>query len=181
MYVFFIIASMTVSIRDEKLNGTFRRLLSAPDSRSEILGGKKLATMLVGFIQVMILFLVGALVFRLGLGKDPLAFLVLTGTLVAAAAAMGLAASTTRLQGAALAAPLIIGALLGGCMFPLDLMPPFLRAFSYAVPHSWALNGYQNLMVRGQGLQEILPQVGVLLAFAAVFFMIAVLRFRFED
>ncbi len=181
MYVFFIITTLAGSIRAEKLNGTFRRLLSAPVSRSELVAGKLMATMLVGFVQVIFLFLVGAVVFRLGLGRDPLAFLALTGALVAAAATLGMAVSTTSLKGAGLAAPLIIAALLGGCMFPTDLMPPFLRSLSYAMPHSWALNGYLSLMVRGQGLQEILPQIGVLLGFALVFFLIAVWRFRFDD
>jgi len=181
MYVFFIITSMAGSIRAEKLNGTFRRLLSAPVSRAELAAGKLIAAMLAGFVQVIFLFLTGAVVFKLGLGRDPLAFLILTGTLVAAAAALGMAVSTTSLKGAGLAAPLVIAALLGGCMFPIDLMPPFLRSLSYAVPHSWALNGYLNLMVRGQGLQEILPQIGALLGFALVFFLIAVWRFRFDD
>ena len=181
MYVFFIISTMAGSIRAEKLNGTFRRLLSAPVSRTELVAGKLLATMLVGFTQVIFLFVVGAVVFKLRLGRDPLAFLILTGALVAAAATLGLAVSTTSLKGAGLAAPLIIGALLGGCMFPIDLMPPFLRSLSYAMPHSWALNGYLSLMVRGLGLQEILPQIGALLGFALVFFLIAVWRFRFDD
>ncbi len=181
MYVFFIIAGMTSSIRAERLNGTFRRLLSTPVSRTELVAGKMLATMLVGFTQVIFLFIVGAVLFKLGLGRDPLAFLILTGALVAAATTLGLAVSTTSLKGAGLAAPLIIAALLGGCMFPIDLMPPFLRSLSYAMPHSWALNGYLSLMVRGLGLQEVLPQIGALLGFALVFFLIAVWRFRFED
>ncbi len=181
MYVFFIITSMAGSIRQEKLNGTFRRLLSTPISRAELLGGKLLASLSVGLIQVMLLFLVGALVFNLGLGNDPVAFLLLTFSLVLAAASLGLAISTTRMRGAGLPAPLIISALLGGCMFPLDLMPTFLRSISYIVPHSWALRGYQNLMVRGMGLQEILPQISALLGFALVFFLLAVWRFRFDD
>jgi ABC-2 type transport system permease protein len=180
MYVFFIITTMSASIRQEKLNGTFRRLLSAPIGRAEILGGKMLATMLVGVLQVLILFIFGAIFFHLGLGNDPLAFLVLTIALVAAATAIGLAASTTQMRGAGLGVPLVVAALLGGCMFPLDLMPPFLRTVSYFVPHSWALAGYQNLLVRGQGLEQILPQVAVLLLFAALFFFIAIRRFDFE-
>ncbi|RPJ46829.1 MAG: ABC transporter permease [Chloroflexi bacterium] len=118
--------------------------------------------------------------FKLDLGNDPLAFFMLTIAMVATAASIGLAASTTRLRGSGLAAILIIAALLGGCMFPLDLMPSFLRTASYLVPHSWALNGYQNLMVRGQGLQEVFLQILVLLAFAALFFWIALRRFNFE-
>ncbi|MBE0698758.1 MAG: ABC transporter permease, partial [Anaerolineaceae bacterium] len=165
MFVFFIATSMVGSIRQERLNGTFRRLLSAPTSRAELLGGKLLASLLIGLIQVFILFLVGALVFRIGLGNDPLAFLLLTAALVFTAASLGLAISTTQIKGAGFSALLIIAALLGGSMFPLDLMPPFLRSLSNLVPHSWAINGYQNLMVRGLGLQEVLPQIGMLLGF----------------
>lgn len=181
MYVFFIITSMSGSIRQEKLNGTFRRLLSSPTSRSELLGGKLLASLLIGLIQVIILFLVGILLFDLKLGEDPLAFLLLTVALVLAAACLGLAVSATSLKGSGMAAPLIIAALLGGCMFPIDLMPPFLRSLSYLVPHSWALRGYQDLMVRGMGVQDALPQIAMLLLFAGLFFIFAIWRFRFDD
>jgi ABC-2 type transport system permease protein len=181
MFVFFIVTTMSASIRQEKVHGTFRRLLSTPVSRAELLGGKMLATMLVGLGQVLLLFLVGAVFFRLGLGKDPLAFLLLTIVLVATAASIGLAISASRGRLAGVGAMLIIAAALGGCLFPLDLMPPFLRSLSYFVPHSWALMGYQNLMVRGQGLPEVLPQIGALMAFALLFFAFAVRRFEFED
>ena len=181
MFVFFIITSLSASIRSERLNGTFRRMLSMPVGRGELLAGKMLASIVIGVTQVIVLFVVGALVFRMGLGNSPLAFLVLTIALVACAAALGLAASTTRIKGAGLAAPLIIAALLGGCMFPPDLMPPFLRALSYAVPHRWALNGYQNLLVRGLGFEQVAPQIAALLLFTALFFFFAVRRFDFTS
>lgn len=181
MYVFFIIATLAGSIREERLNGTLRRLLTTPASRSELLGGKLLSTMIIGLAQVIILFGVGALLFKLNLGSDPLAFLLLTLALIATATAIGLALTTFSVKGGALTGLLIISALLGGCMFPLDLMPPILRTLSYLTPHSWALTGYQNLMVRGQGLTEVLPQILVLLAFAVVFFLIAVRRFDFQS
>lgn len=180
MYVFFIIATMSASIAQEQSTGTFRRLLSAPVSRAELLGGKLLTAMLVGLAQVFILFGVGAAAFKLDLGGDPLAFFLLTIALVAAATAIGLAAATTQLKRGGLTAPLVIAALLGGCLFPLDLMPPFLRGLSLLVPHSWAMNGYLNLMVRGQGLQQIFPQIAALVGFAALFFLIALRRFDFE-
>jgi ABC-2 type transport system permease protein len=181
MYVFFIITTLSSSIRAERRNGTFRRLLSTPISRADLLGGKLLATVIIGLVQVLIMFAVGAILFKLGLGKDPLAFFLLTVTLVTTAVALGLAISTTNLGNGILIPPLIISALLGGCMFPLDLMPPFLRSLSVITPHSWALTGYQNLMVRGQGLVEVFPQIAVLAGFALLFFLIAVRRFNFED
>lgn len=181
MFVFFLVSALSGSIRDERQHGTFRRLMSAPISKVELLGGKFLAALCIGLFQVILLFLVGSLIFHLGLGNDPLAFLLLTLALVLAAAALGLAVSTTSLGGAGLTTPIIISALLGGCMFPLELMPPFLRSLSYFVPHSWALKGYQNLMVRGLGLEEVIPQIAALLGFALLFFLFAAWRFRYEE
>lgn len=181
MFVFFIAATMGSSLRQERQNGTLRRLLSLPISRTDLLGGKMLATMAIGLGQVLILFSVGALLFKLNLGNDPLAFILLCLALSCTAAAIGLAAATTRLHDAALIAILVVSALLGGCMFPLDLMPPFMRTLSLFVPHRWALVGFQNLMVRGQGLQQVFPQIVVLLVFAAVFFAVAARRFTFEN
>ena len=45
---------------------------------------------------------------------------------------------------------------------------------------TWALEAYQEIMVRGGGLMDVLPHCGVLLAFTAAFFAVALWRFRFE-
>jgi len=179
MFVFFIIVYLSGTIQAERLNGTFKRLLSVPVARRNLLGGKLLTSLIIGLAQIAIMFGIGVFAFGMDLGQDVLALFLLTVSLVAAATAIGLAAATTNAENV-LIAPLIVGALLGGCMFPVDLMPQFLRAVSYVVPHSWAMTGYQDLMVRGQGLLQVLPQIGVLLAFAVVFFVIAVRRFDYE-
>lgn len=181
MFVFFIISYLSAVIRDEKRNGTYRRLLTMPVKRAWLLGGKLLGALVIGLAQVAIMFAIGALVFGLDLGSDWIGLVLLTVSLVAAAASMGLATSTIKGAQGVMTAPLIISALVGGCMFPVDIMPAFLRNISYIVPHRWALLGYQNLLVRGQGVLDILPQVGVLLAFAAVFFAIAIWRFDYEE
>ena len=180
MYVFFIISYLSSAIQDEKQNGTFKRLLSLPVSRRSLLGGKLLTGLIIGLAQVAIIFGVGFFVFGLDLGQDLVALFLLSTSLVAAATAIGLAAATTN-AGSVLIAPVIVGALLGGCMFPIDLMPQYLRTISYVVPHSWAMTGYQNLLVRGQGLLQILPQIGVLWAFAVIFFVISVRRFDYDS
>jgi ABC-2 type transport system permease protein len=180
-FVFFLIGYLTSAISAERRSGMYRRLLSMPVKPATLLAGKLISTLLIGLVQVGIMFLVGNLVFKLDLGRDFLALGLLTVMVVSAAVAIGLAASTSRISESVMIAPLIITALLGGCMFPIDLMPPFLRTISYFVPHSWALTGYQTLMVRQQGLLDILPQLGVLALFVLVFFTIAVRRFDFLE
>ena len=181
MFAFFIVTYVHSTIRTEKVGGTFTRLLSAPVPRTALLGGKLLSAVIVGVLQVALMFAVGKFGFGLGLGSDPVALVLLTITMVAAATGIGLAAATSNLSGGALTAPLVVSALLGGCVLPTDMLPPQVRAVAKIVPHSWALNGYQNLMIRGHGLAQVLPQIGVLLIFTVVFFAIAAWRFDFED
>lgn len=69
---------------------------------------------------------------------------------------------------------------LGGCFVPRFVMPVWLRTVGLVTPHAWALDAYQDLLVRGYGLFEVLPKVGALAAFAVAFFAIGVWRFRFE-
>ena len=74
----------------------------------------------------------------------------------------------------------MVMALLGGCWYPIELFPQFVRTAVKILPTSWAMQGMLNIVLRGQGLSSILPQAGVLLLFAAVFFAIGVWRFRYE-
>lgn len=180
MYVFFLVGTVSGSIRDEKSLGTFRRLLYTPAQRAALLGGKLLAVVIVGLLQVLILFTVGVLAFGMQIGSQYAGLALMTVATVLAAVGIGAAAAGMK-GGQALIPVLILSALVGGCMFPIDLMPPFLRTASLFVPHSWALTGFQDLMVRGQGLAAVLPEAGVLLAFAALFFFLAVRRFDFEE
>lgn len=176
MFVFYLVGTVAASLRLERSAGTMRRLASAPVARPLVVGGKILAAVVVGILQVAILFAVGRFGFGMGLGSAPLALLLLTVCMVLAAVAIGLLAFTLRAE-VALTVPLIVAALIGGCMFPSSWLPPFLRTAGRFVPHSWAVQGYQDLLVRGQSLPAILPEAGVLLLFAAAAFVLAVRRF----
>jgi ABC-2 type transport system permease protein len=69
---------------------------------------------------------------------------------------------------------------LGGCWYPLELFPEAVRTVVHILPTTWAMQGLLDLVLRGRGLFDILPEAGVLLGFAAVFFVVGVWRFRFE-
>ena len=181
MFVFFIISYIHGAVHEEKIGGTFKRLLSVPVSPTVLLGGKLLSALIVGVVQMVVMFAVGVLFFGLNLGQDLVALVLLTIAVVLAATAIGLAASAFKISSGAITVILIVSALFGGCMVPVDLFASFMRMIGLVTPHSWALTGYRNLLVRGHGLIQVLPQIGVLLAFALLFFAIAVWRFDFED
>lgn len=71
-------------------------------------------------------------------------------------------------------------AALGGAWWPLEITPPAYQTLVKALPTTWTMTGFNDVIVRGQGGQAVLPEVGVLLVFAAIFFVVSVWRLRFE-
>jgi ABC-2 type transport system permease protein len=74
------------------------------------------------------------------------------------------------------AAVLIIMCVIGGVMVPKFVMPSFMQKMSLFVPQGWAVDGYQDILVRGYGVPDILPALGILMLFALGFFVIGMVR-----
>jgi ABC-2 type transport system permease protein len=89
--------------------------------------------------------------------------------------------STGTFYAAGMAVFFLLGlglAALGGSMAPLDVFPHTARTIAHFTPHAWANAAMSKLLQHGAGLGTVLPQVGVLLAFAAAALGIATWRFR---
>jgi len=69
-------------------------------------------------------------------------------------------------------------AALGGSMAPLEVFPSTARKIAHVTPHAWANDAFSKLLKHGAGLAAVLPQVGVLLAFATVALTVATWRLR---
>lgn len=182
--VFFIVQVLAGSLLQEKQEGTFRRLLVAPLSQSALLLGQLLPYYLINIIQVALMFAVGNLVFGMSLGSSPLALLLVTMALAAAATGLGLLVAALgktpkQVNGISTLLALTLAAV-GGMMVPTFVMPEFMQLLAKISPHHWALIGYQDVIVRGLGVEAILPEISVLMGFAVIFFGFAVWRFRFE-
>jgi len=182
--VFFIITIISTSLFREKNEGTLLRLQAAPISRAAILMGKLLPYYLINLIQIALMLMVGVVVFHISLGNYPLALIPLSLATAAAATGMGLLITSlgkTQEQVGSLSTILsIVLSALGGLMVPLYVMPEFMQKLALAIPHAWALNGFLDVIVRGQGVYEILPIVGVLLSYALIFWIVGLWRFRFD-
>lgn len=182
--IFWIVSLLAGSVLQEKREGTFRRLLVAPMNRAVMLAGKLLPYYLINLIQLVIMLGASSLLFGMSLGSSPAGLALVS--LAAAATATGLgvlvsALARTEAQVGGLTVLLLLTmSALGGCFVPRFIMPEWLRTVGLITPHAWALDAYQDLLVRGYGLLEVLPKVGALIAFAGIFFGIGVWRFRFE-
>jgi ABC-2 type transport system permease protein len=183
-FAFFLIGSMAETLLKEKEEGTFRRLMSSPMPRGAVIGGKMLAYMIIVFLQVLVLFGVGYALFKMPLGESPLAMLLITLALALTSASLGMlvgALCTTSKQAERISIVLgFVLLVLGGSIFPLFRAEGFIGTLSRLTPSAWGIEGYMGIVADGWTLANAWPNILVLFGFAAVFFGIAVWRFKFE-
>jgi ABC-2 type transport system permease protein len=190
LFVFLMAQATASSIFDEKRAGTFRRLLASPMGKWELLSGKALPNLLLGFLQVVIIFALSIAVMpvlgleRPSLGNSPAGLVVLTIVVALCSTSLGIliaALARTESQVGGISTLILwVAGLVGGAFIPAFVLGDFLNAIGKIVPQYWALQAYNNLMIRGQGLVDILPELGILLGFTVVFFVVGLLRFKFD-
>jgi ABC-2 type transport system permease protein len=109
-------------------------------------------------------------------------FAVMTAVTAGAASSLALALATacrTRAQLNAVAIILILTmSALGGSMVPRYVMSGTMREIGRLTFNAWALDGYTKVFWRGLPLRALLPEVAVLVAAAAVLFLLARLLAR---
>ncbi len=176
--VMFLLFSMTGAggtLLEEQESGVLERLLGSRLTMTELLLGKWLYLTALGALQIVIMFVWGALVFGLELFTPThlIGFSLMTAVTAAAAAGFGLvlaAACRTRAQLSGISTIIILGmSALGGSMFPRFLMPETMKTLGYLTFNAWALDGYQKVFWFDKGPLELWPQVTVLAALAVAF------------
>ncbi|MDP1544599.1 MAG: ABC transporter permease [Anaerolineales bacterium] len=183
-WVFIPLFGISALFAYERQQGTLRRILTTPTSKATYLLGTISGQVFMALVQMSLLVLFGILVMGLGWGRDLLALFVILLCAALAAGAIGTAMGTfVKTEGQAGGLSIMAGmvmALLGGCWYPLELFPAVVQNIVKILPTTWAMQGLLDLVLRNGGLVEILPEAGVLLGFAAVFFGVGVMRFRYE-
>lgn len=182
-WVFIPLFGISALFAYERQQGTLRRILTTPTSKGTLLLGTISGQVAMALIQMTLLVLFAYFAFKLNWGNPLAVFLVLACSALAAAA-IGTAMGTfIKSEGQAVGLSIMAGMLmgmLGGCWFPLELFPPVMQKIAMIFPTYWSMQGLLDLLLRGGGLINVLPEAGVLLGFAVIFFSVGVWRFRFE-
>jgi ABC-2 type transport system permease protein len=181
--IFGLITSAMVLVLERK-TGALRRLLTTPVHRATVIGGHVLAMFLVVFLQQVLLVAVGQFLFGVDYMRAPLATLAMMVSLSLWAASLGLligalAAREEQVITWSLIAMFLFAGL-GGAWFPLEVAGEAFATIGHVMPTAWAMDGLQNIVVRGQGLGSVLLPAGILLAYTAAFFGLAVWQFRYQ-
>ena len=183
-WVFVPLFGISALFAYERQQGTLRRLLTTPATKATFLLGTIAGQVAIALVQMLLLIGFGILVMKLGWGREPLALFVILLASALAAAAFGTTMGTfIKTEGQASGLSVMFGmvfALMGGCWYPLELFPPAIQNVVKILPTTWAMQGMLDLVLRGGGMPDILPEAAVLLGFAVIFFSVGVWRFRYE-
>jgi len=183
-WVFIPLFGISALFAYERQQGTLRRLLTTPSNKATFLLGTISGQVAMALVQMLLLVGFGILVMNLNWGREPLALFIILLTSALAAAAFGTTMGTfIKTEGQANGLSIMFGmvfALMGGCWYPMELFPSAIQNIVKILPTTWAMQGMLDLVLRGGGLQDILPEAGVLLGFAVIFFSVGVWRFRYE-
>src|SRR5688572_8999921 len=182
-WVFIPLFGISALFAYERQQGTLRRILTTPTSKATFLLGTISGQVAMALIQMTLLVLFAIFAFKLNWGNPLAIFLLLTCSALAAAA-IGMTMGTfIKSEGQATGLSIMAGMLmsmLGGCWYPLELFPAVMQNIARIFPTTWAMQGLLDLLLRGAGTVDILPEAGALVAFAVIFFSVGVWRFRFE-
>jgi ABC-2 type transport system permease protein len=185
MFALFALTAGAGSILEEKEAGTFKRLLIAPLPPYALLGGKLLAQFIQTLAQLAVLFGLGYLLFHIDLGSSLLALaLLIVGTAFAATGLgfilVSFIKSQRQLRPVTTLIVLTFSAL-GGSWWPVSIEPQWMQTVSKVTLNSWAMQGFNGLMVFDKGFMQVLPNIVALFAYGVVCFAIARRTFRFRE
>jgi ABC-2 type transport system permease protein len=183
MILFAITAILTASsVVRERERGTIEQLIVTPIRPWELVVGKILPFVILGLFDAVEVIAVGHWWFGVPVRGSLLLILLLSTVFLMSGLGIGLFASTVAntQQEAILSVfmTLLPGIFLSGFFFPLENMPLFLQAVSFFVPLRYYLTIIRVLLIKGVGLESILPDAIALLVFGVLIMGAAALRFR---
>ncbi|WHX42362.1 ABC transporter permease [Mesobacillus sp. AQ2] len=183
MFMMFGISGAASAILDERIGGTWQRLLTSPATKFQVMAGYLISYFLMGAIQLSVLMAVMNLTYGSSWGNlvyfAPFAALVII-TIVGFGLMMA-GIVKTRQQSGALSAVLIVSTcMLGGVYWPIEIVPEFMQQIAKAVPQSWMITGFREIVSGSLYTPAIVSSTLVLLTFSTIFFTIGLRKMKFD-
>jgi ABC-type multidrug transport system permease subunit len=177
-----VLWGVSIGLIDERDWGTLQRLRVSGASVPGMMIGKLAARFLSGFVQMVVLFGVGWLLFGIELGRSPAVLLLPTAAISFAAAAFGLViAAVARTRDSVLPIGSVAAmtmAAVGGCWWPINFEPVWMRSVAAWMPTTWTMRAYNDLMIRGLKPTHALWPSMVTLALGIAFLCVGVIGAR---
>jgi ABC-2 type transport system permease protein len=159
------------SVASERREGVLRRFAVHPVTKLQLVFGKVAGLLGLGLVQITYMLVAGSLLMHFHLGSQfPLVLLVLIVYGWAAGSLGVLIGSIIQRDDKIVAIAVLstmVMAALGGCWWPLEIVPKNIQFVAFTTPVAWAMHAMHQLISFGGGFREILPALFVLSLFAA--------------
>jgi ABC-type multidrug transport system, permease component len=182
MFLLFAVSGSATSFFDEKNTGVFQRLLSSPVRPSHIVWARFLFGVILGLLQIIVLFLAGSLLYDIDIVSHAGGLFAVALSSAAACSAFGLfvVAVAPNADAASPISTLLVLSMsaVGGAWFPVSFMPDYIQSVSRLTLVYWSVEGFTDVLWAGRPLSAVLPHIGILTGIAAVVMAFAIWRLR---
>ena len=169
------------SVAREYERGTMEQLIVSPVKVYELIIGKLVPYILIGFVQVILVTLIAVLVFHVPL-KGSLLLLTFT-TFLFLVSAMGIGflfSAVTKSQQVAMqmsfVGTMLPSLLLSGFIYPINSMPLALRVFSYIVPAKYFLVVLRGIFLKNSGVVVLMPQILIMILISVIVLTLCIIK-----
>jgi ABC-type multidrug transport system permease subunit len=183
MYIMFQVMTFFLQLWvDDLKTGKIRRIVMSPATPRDLLLGEIAARIIWAALQVVVILGVGGLLLHVHLNVNWLNFSLLLLAFMLAAASIGMMAAsffkTSEKAGAMGVMISLVMAALGGCWWPLEVVPSGMRAVAHFLPTGQAMSAIGEMLAVGPQAPFPAVNIAVLLLMAAIAMPIAARRMR---
>lgn len=171
-----------LAVTRERERGTMESLLATPALPLEVMTGKIIPYILVGYVQMTVILLAAKVLFQVPMTGNLLLLYGAAFCFIAATLAVGITISTlasNQLQAMQMSFFFFLPSLLlSGFMFPFRGMPEWAQVIGQALPLTHFLRVLRGVLLKGSGFADIWPDIWPILVFAAAIMLLGVGRYR---
>ncbi len=184
-FILFLGVDVGINLLLQRQRGLWKRLRAAPLSRAMLLGSRAISAAMSSMLVLIVVFSFARMVFGVKIEGSMagficvcIAFSLMTASFGLLVAALGKTPEAAR--GLSILVTLMM-VMLGGAWVPAFIFPKWLQTVTLFIPTRWAMDGLDDMTGRGLGFSASLAPIGALLLSTAIFGVLAVTRFRWEE
>lgn len=182
MFVFLALGMSSVEMVRDRETQVLERLVVSGVGKRKILGARFASSLIKGLIQVLVLWGAGIFLFDLYPGPSLLTLFLLSAAFVGAAASFSLYVAARASRSSSAFSLVVLASLvmapLGGCWWPIYLVPGWMRALGMLTPHYWGNQAFHKILLLGGDLASVNLEIAVLVVFSALLGRYAARKFK---
>jgi ABC-2 type transport system permease protein len=181
LFVFINTLAISTALASDRKAGIIRRIASTPHHTGTVLLGMGAARFAFSLVQSLIVVVLGLVVFDVDWGNPSVAvaLIVVWAWLSTAVGVLvgSLVADSEQAQAIGIPIGVAMG-MLGGCMWPLDIVPEALRVIGHVTPHAWVMDAWDDQVFGDASFTNAGVELLVLVGFAVVLSALAARALR---